>query len=73
MKKIKAGEIYIGERAAYKICGINADGYFDVITYMFNEQKNTRYSNLSLVRSTFKMCRLATKTETAKYTLLAGW
>jgi len=73
MKKIKAGEIYIGKRAVYKICDINADGYFDVIAYVFNERKNTHYRNLSLVRSTFKMCRLATKTETAKYTLLMEW
>jgi len=68
------GDVFVGQELAFIIYDISANGY-DIVIYVFDQQKRNRYHDaITLVPDTsFTGFRLATKTETAKYTLLAGW
>lgn len=73
--KAKIGDVLIGKDEALKVQDITTYGYC-VMLYQFKDQKCLRdihYHSFPLPRYIFTNFRLATKTETAKYTLLAGW
>jgi len=73
--KAKIGDVLIGKDEALKIHDITEYGYY-VTLYRFKDRKclhNVQYHTFPIERVAFTRFRLATKTETAKYTLLAEW
>jgi len=73
--KAKIGDVFVGKEEALKIQDITVYGYL-IALYHFKNQQCVRYVQYHCFASPpngLKDFRLATKMETAKYTLLAGW
>lgn len=75
--KVKKGDMYVTDRTAFVIDMVSRDSA-EMSVYCFDRNRENYRTGMRLRGGKFLIkhmrgCRLATKTEIAKYKLLAGW